>query len=699
MMNVRPTEGRAHDSSRTSPALLAALAASFAIAHATEAKCQIEFGETRTATPAPKGYPQNLVYIPKTAVKMGISAGDVVSTAKFGRGYELTKRYTKILARELAGKNATVLADEFLVGRHEVTNAEYAIYVKKNHPNVRFPFSWWKTESIDKHRDLYVKEFGSNFEPQSYWEKNWQNLTTDWEVSDKIKNQPVGYVSYDDAKRYCAWAGVRLPYEVEWQAALQGPAKSPSRYLWGDKWMPDSQTLLGFARRDVGKWPQTRSYYGVEDMIGGVWEFTASPYAPYEGMQSEFRALEKAWQKMLEKDDREILPMPNSDGRVIARGASFTSFGEAPITSRLTQRYAVDPSKTIEDFGFRFAKSLRPAFAGTVGRAFIDFNSDNLNGLQLDLPSRVEERSGDMLTKQYEQRGIERWTVKDGHIQSYHMVSFVPVQSIGELDKAKPKNVKDLEKLCVDRSAPGAVGAPIAAIFSTEALSLQQGINKEIQLPPGMYTVAYRHEGLPRELLVALNAGHEVLKAHKGVRPKPEDLISKKDEGDKKSGKKKGDKKGDDKAEEAAAPVQEDNPFEVLDRYGVPDEVTAKFPKEKVATFLIQPGNLAIPADKNVLLWRNNAGEYFAWSEYRPAIRATSVSQSEAKLTIDEVGSTLTYRGGPQTSRIGQRYEFQIAVKLVEPFSQNSWVTPDMKIEFKDPEVGPGEIQPKPVKK
>ncbi|MCA8969451.1 MAG: SUMF1/EgtB/PvdO family nonheme iron enzyme [Planctomycetes bacterium] len=697
MTNARSMEGRAHESSRLSPAVLAVLATTFASAlHTTATSQAIEYGESRKAIPSPTGYPTNLVYIPKTPVKMGISASDVLDTAKeFGRGYELTKKYTKILVRELAGKNSTVLVDEFLIGRFEITNAEYEVFVKQNHPNVRFPFSWWKPASIDKCREKYVKEFGSNFKPQEYWSQNWRDLTTDWEVTDKIKNQAVGYVSLDDAKRYCAWAGVRLPFEVEWQAALQGPTKKPTRYLWGDKWENNCQGILGFQKRDVGKWPKTRSYYGVDDMIGGVWEYTASPLAPFDGMESEFRTLEKQWKRLLEKGDRDVLGMPIADGRFLVRGASFTSFGEAPITSRLTQRYAVPADATIEDFGFRIAKSLRPAFAGTVGRATFDLNSDNLGGLELDLPDRVSQRDGSMLTKDFEQRGIERWNMKDDHIQAYHMVSFVPVLSLGEIEKSKPKSAKDLEKITIDRSAIGAVGAPIAVVFSTEALSIQQGINKETQLPPGNYTVSFRSGGLPRDLLVALNEGRDILKRTKGVRPKAGDAAPAED--GKKDGD-KGDKKADKKKEEAPQEPAND-PFPVLDRFGVSDEITAKFPKDKPKTFLIQPGNLEIPAEQDVLLWRNDAGNYFAWSEYRPSVRVASVSQSPAKLIIDEAKSTLTYRGGPQTSRRGQRFEFQIEVKLVEPFGQNTWVTPDTKIEIRDPEVGPGEIQPKPVKK
>ena len=47
-------------------------------------------------------------------------------------------------------------------------------------------------------------------------------------------NQPVTWVSIEDARAYAAWAGKRLPHDWEWQYAAQG---SDGRlYPWGNDW-------------------------------------------------------------------------------------------------------------------------------------------------------------------------------------------------------------------------------------------------------------------------------------------------------------------------------------------------------------------------------------------------------------------------------------------------------------------------------
>jgi formylglycine-generating enzyme required for sulfatase activity len=96
-------------------------------------------------------------------------------------------------------------------------------------------------------------------------------------------NHPVVMVSYDDAVAYSAWRGAqdgvayRLPTALEWEKAARGPAGD--YFPWGDSWQDDATNWAeqgDYSTSEIGTYPLSRSVYGVEDMAGNVFEYTAT---------------------------------------------------------------------------------------------------------------------------------------------------------------------------------------------------------------------------------------------------------------------------------------------------------------------------------------------------------------------------------------------------------------------------------------
>ena len=107
-----------------------------------------------------------------------------------------------------------------------------------------------------------------------------------------LENHPVVHVAHADAEAYVAWAGKALPSEAEWEWAARG-GLADADYAWGDELAPQGKMLANYWQ---GAFPHgntladghlrtspVRTYpangYGLYDMIGNVWEWTADWFA------------------------------------------------------------------------------------------------------------------------------------------------------------------------------------------------------------------------------------------------------------------------------------------------------------------------------------------------------------------------------------------------------------------------------------
>lgn len=136
----------------------------------------------------------------------------------------------------------------FSLARHPVTNAQFA----------RF-----------REETTYAPPAGHPYSDQflAHWRKG--------AVPKALADHPVVFVSYVDALHYCAWAGLTLPTEWQWEKAARGPDGRP--YPWGlNAPLARASSLAQVATKGtiaIGSFPRTRSPYGCEDLVGNVSEW------------------------------------------------------------------------------------------------------------------------------------------------------------------------------------------------------------------------------------------------------------------------------------------------------------------------------------------------------------------------------------------------------------------------------------------
>lgn len=157
---------------------------------------------------------------------------------------------------------------------------------------------------------------------------------------------PVVDVTWDEAGAFCAWLSaqtsqpLRLPTEAEWERAARGD--DGRMWPWGDEF--DSARANVFEAQcggptPVGAFPQGASPFGVLDMAGNVWEWTASLQVSYPYVASDGR--------------ESPTPVAQLDRRRIMRGGCWANPGHF---ARTTCRFRLPPDRSTHLLGFRLAR-------------------------------------------------------------------------------------------------------------------------------------------------------------------------------------------------------------------------------------------------------------------------------------------------------------------------------------------------------
>ena len=202
----------------------------------------------------------------------------------------------------------------FHIAKVPVTNAEFAAFVDAGGYRNREFWSaagWAWRERAAAERPVYWME-----NDDGGW--TWRRYR---KVERLALHAPVTFVNWYEAQAWCNWAKRRLPTEAEWEAAALGePVPDGSRladtkrhWPWGDAAPRPERANLDLAfdgPLDVAACAQGDSAFGCRQMIGNVWEWTASDFVPFAGFAA---------------DPYEDYSQPWFNSRKVLRGGAFAT--------------------------------------------------------------------------------------------------------------------------------------------------------------------------------------------------------------------------------------------------------------------------------------------------------------------------------------------------------------------------------------
>jgi formylglycine-generating enzyme required for sulfatase activity len=244
--------------------------------------------------------PEGMIWIPPGVVVIGDTEDDLRGLFRRIEKKNPPSDYWTTLARP--HERMKSVPKGFFIDRTEVTNRAYAEFLLAT--GGRPP-----AVAIDAERDF-----------------------TDWHAGNVIpgrEDHPVFGVTAFEAEAYARWVGKRLPTEIEWEYAARGDDERT--YPWGDEWKDDRANTALAGENDsarVGSYPRGASPFGVLDMCGNVWEWTASEFGLYPGNERR----------------------TGNEGQRTIKGGGFV---QVPAAARCSVRIGIPPTFRTNMLGFR----------------------------------------------------------------------------------------------------------------------------------------------------------------------------------------------------------------------------------------------------------------------------------------------------------------------------------------------------------
>ena len=244
-----------------------------------------------------------------------------------------------------------VTVKPFRMAATPVTNADFAAFIAATGYRTeaeRFGWSFVFWAQVPDHIGPTEGVVGTE-----WWRRvdgaTWATPNGPKTEGDCLPDHPVVQVSWADARAYAAWVGGRLPSEAEWEHAARG-GLGDVRFPWGQTEPDDTSTFP--CNIWQGRFPKVNTAadghittapaqsfapngYGLFNMAGNVWEWTAEPYK-VRSMRREAKA-----------------HMEARKGYKLLKGGSFLCHRSYCYRYRIAARTGNSPDSTTTHQGFR----------------------------------------------------------------------------------------------------------------------------------------------------------------------------------------------------------------------------------------------------------------------------------------------------------------------------------------------------------
>ena len=281
----------------------------------------------------------------------GQTSSEILGAVDIPGGKALIGTNDPMIANDGEGPLRRKSVKPFKIMTTAVTNAQFARFIEETKFVTEAErFGWSFVFHTDVPKEIAETQGVAGTE---WWRRvdgaNWRDVNGPGTAKMSHPDHPVVQVSWNDAQAFAAWSGGRLPSEAEWEHAARG-GLGDVRFPWGAD-EPDETThfpcniwqgRFPSVNTCADEWTGTApadafepNGYGLFNMVGNVWEWTAAPF--------RVKSLKKDVQKKLD----------GMKGFKLLKGGSFLCHKSYCYRYRIAARTGNSPDTTTPHQGFR----------------------------------------------------------------------------------------------------------------------------------------------------------------------------------------------------------------------------------------------------------------------------------------------------------------------------------------------------------